>query len=265
MARRIRSAALGMAVLGALATTAGCVSKGRYQELEASQALQESRWRETRSQLEARIDALSADILALREANANFERRHANVLEINNQLHDDILQLESELQKSRTIIKTQETVIDDIKEARETIENNLRAEIAAKDVVIEEMEGKLKVTLVDKILFNTGSDRINDPGRNALRQIARSLIDGGAHEIQVEGHTDDVPIGPALAERFPSNWELSAARAIAVVRFLEEKAGVDPARLSACAYSFHRPLVANDTQGGRRKNRRIEIILVPRD
>lgn len=242
----------------------GCVSQGRYRDLEASTALREKRWQETERRLEERIEALSADNMALREENANIERRHEHVLEINNQLHEEILQLENRLKKSETIIRTQESVISDVNQARETIEKNLREQIAAKDIVIEEMEGKLKVTLVDKILFNTGSDRINEAGRNALRQIAASMQESDSQEIVVEGHTDDVPIGPALADRFPTNWELSAARAIAVVRFLEEKAGLDPKRLSACAYGFHRPIASHDTESGRRKNRRIELILVPR-
>ena len=250
-------------VVTMLLITPGCVSQGRYRDLEASKALEEKRWQETERRLEARIAALRADIVQLREENANIERRHENVLEINNQLHEEILQLENRLKKSETIIRTQESVISDVNQARQNIEKNLREQIAAQDIVIEEMEGKLKVTLVDKILFDTGSDRINEAGRNALRQIAQSMKGSESQEIVVEGHTDDVPIGPALADRFPTNWELSAARAVAVVRFLEEKTGLDPELLSACAYSFHRPLASNETESGRRKNRRIELILAP--
>ncbi len=172
-------------------------------------------------------------------------------------------ELEYRLKKSETIIQTQEKVIEDFSQARKNIEENLREQIAAKDVEIEEMEGKLKVTFLDKILFSTGSDKINKPGQLALIKIAESLRDGAFHQIVVEGHTDDVPIGPALADRFPSNWELSAARAIAVVRFLEENAGLDPNLLAASAFSSHRPLASNEEESGRSKNRRIEIILAP--
>jgi chemotaxis protein MotB len=82
--------------------------------------------------------------------------------------------------------------------------------------------------------------------------------------IRVEGHTDNVKVGGALARAFPSNWELSAARAINVARYLQ-RLGVDPALLSAAAYGEHRPVSENDTAEGRTKNRRIEIVLVPRD
>ena len=246
-----------------LSGAAGCVSKTRYNELQQSITNEQQRSSETQKSLEGRIDVLKRDMLQLREENENLVRRHENVLEINNQLHEEILQLEYRLKKSDTIIKTQEKVIDDFQQARRNIEESLREQIAAKDVMIEEMEGKLKVTFVDQILFSTGSDRINQPGRRALTKIAESLLEGGAHQIVVEGHTDDVPIGPGLADRFPTNWELSAARALAVVRFLEEKAGVDPDLLAASAYGFHRPLASNDKESGRRKNRRIEIILAP--
>jgi len=258
----VRTPALLMAGLMLLAATS-CVSRGQYRELQQSMAAEQDRSLKVQQSLEERIDVLTSDIVQLQETNENLERRHENVLEINNQLHEEVLQLEYRLKKSETIIQTQEKVIEDFSQARKKIEADLRDQIAAKDVMIEEMEGKLKVTFVDKILFSTGSDQINQPGRAALLKIAESLRDGAFKQIVVEGHTDDVPIGPALANRFPSNWELSAARAIAVVRFLEEKAGLDPTRLAANAYSFHRPLASNEKESGRSKNRRIEIILAP--
>jgi chemotaxis protein MotB len=79
----------------------------------------------------------------------------------------------------------------------------------------------------------------------------------------VEGHTDNVSVGSALKNRFPSNWELATARAAAVVRFLHEAAGLEPERLSATGYSYFKPIASNDTEEGRSQNRRIEVILVP--
>lgn len=258
----IRSAV--MLILALLsAGTLSCVSQTQYDALQKSIRDEQQRASETQKALEDRVEALTSEIMQLREENENLVRRHENVLEINNELHAEILQLEYRLKKSDTIIKTQEKVIDDFQQARRKIEDSLREQIAAKDVMIEEMEGKLKVTFVDQILFSTGSDRINQPGRRALSQIAESLLEEGAHQIVVEGHTDDVPIGPVLANRFPTNWELSAARALAVVRYLEEKAGVNPDLLSAAAYGSHRPLASNEKESGRRKNRRIEIVLAP--
>lgn len=258
----VRTTVLIAAVMFFLGT-ASCVSKRQYLDLQKSSADEQARSSQMQKSLEDRIDVLTADALALRDANENLERRHENLLEINNELHEEVLQLEYRLKKNETIIQTQEKVIEDFKQAREKIEESLRDQIAAKDIMIEEMEGKLKVTFVDKILFSTGSDRINASGRKALLKIAETLKAGNTHQVVVEGHTDNVPIGPVLADRFPTNWELSAARAIAVVRFLEEKAGMDPGLLTASAFSSHRPLVSNEKESGRSKNRRIEIILAP--
>jgi chemotaxis protein MotB len=81
--------------------------------------------------------------------------------------------------------------------------------------------------------------------------------------VLVEGHTDNMPLGPSLKARFPSNWELSVARAAAVARFLQEEGLLQPQRLSARGYSYYRPVASNKTIAGRRQNRRIEIILSP--
>jgi len=96
-----------------------------------------------------------------------------------------------------------------------------------------------------------------------LLSLADSFKDNPAQSIIVEGHTDDMQIGPALQQRFPTNWELSTARATAVVRFLQEKGNIAPERLTASGFSFYKPVAANDSEEGRKQNRRIEIIMVP--
>jgi chemotaxis protein MotB len=91
--------------------------------------------------------------------------------------------------------------------------------------------------------------------------MAGSLKANKDQDILVEGHTDNIPLSAALKKRFPSNWELSTARAAAVVRIFQEQAGIAPERLSATGYSFYRPVAPNSTEEGRHQNRRIEIIL----
>jgi chemotaxis protein MotB len=104
---------------------------------------------------------------------------------------------------------------------------------------------------------------IKDKGREALLRLAESFRNNPDQNIIVEGHTDDMKIGATLQQRFPTNWELSTARATAVVRFLQEKGGIAPERLTASGFSFYKPVAANDTEEGRSQNRRIEIIMVP--
>ncbi|MEJ2731106.1 MAG: flagellar motor protein MotB [Deltaproteobacteria bacterium] len=151
-------------------------------------------------------------------------------------------------------------LLDDTKK---TIATSLKDEIAAQDIEIVEMEDTLKVVFIDKILFDSGSVEINEKGKQLLLALAESIRDHSDERIVVEGHTDNLPLGPSLKEKFPSNWELSVTRATAVVRFLQKEGRLQPERLSACGYSFYRPVASNKNREGRRQNRRIEIILGP--
>lgn len=107
----------------------------------------------------------------------------------------------------------------------------------------------------------------NDQLKAELEEAARRLEENDRPEKnnRIEGHTDNVPIGPRLKARYPTNWELGAARAVNVARFLQGEAGIDPLRLSAVSYGQYRPVASNKTAAGRARNRRIEIILIDRD
>ncbi len=136
----------------------------------------------------------------------------------------------------------------------------LRSEIDAGRIELTELRGRTTVKMKDKILFASGSATIGRDGRDALRKVADALRGMQGKVIRVEGHTDNVPTGGAGG--FATNWELSSARALAVVRFLQE-VGVDPTRLAAAGYGEFQPVSPNDTAEGRSLNRRIEIVLVP--
>jgi chemotaxis protein MotB len=200
------------------------------------------------------------------EANKNLESLEAkyNDLESKNlQLSKDIEKCRQELEERESVIEKQKSVISELDETKQKIESSMKEQIEAQEVKIEEIEGKLKVTFVDKILFDTGSVEINPRGKEVLLTIAGSLKENENQNIVVEGHTDNVPIGMVLRDRFPTNWELSTARATAVVRFLQDNGGLNPERLTACGYSYYRPVASNDTEEGRSQNRRIEIVLIP--
>ncbi|HLV00435.1 MAG TPA: flagellar motor protein MotB [Acidobacteriota bacterium] len=115
------------------------------------------------------------------------------------------------------------------------------------------------LTVPGKLLFESGRDDLNPDVKPQLRKIAELLMVRDNLTLQVEGHTDDVPINTA---RFRSNWELSAARAIAVIRFLIEECGVPSSRLAAAGYADSRPLVKNDSPENRERNRRVEFKFV---
>ena len=219
-----------------------CVSKSKYVELENSSNEMQAQLEQDKSNLRLQITKLQGE---------------------NNSLLSTIEGLKTELRQEKLAVQQKDSEISEIEKTRGDIESSLKDQIAQKDIKLEEIEGKLKVTFVDKILFDSGSVMIKPKGQEVLLKLADSFRENKDQNIAVEGHTDDVQIGSALLERFPTNWELSTARATAVVRFLQEKGNIEPERLTASGFSFYRPVATNETPEGREQNRRIEVILVP--
>jgi chemotaxis protein MotB len=153
--------------------------------------------------------------------------------------------------------------LDEISRTYEGLLEGMKEEVAKGRVTISQLRGKLTVNLLDEILFDSGSAAIKPEGRDVLKRLGGVLAEVGDKAVVIEGHTDNVPISGELAKRFPTNWELSTARATSVVRYLEEEAGILPERLSAMGFGPHRPVASNDSPEGRLRNRRIEIKLVP--
>jgi chemotaxis protein MotB len=219
-----------------------CVSKNKYVELE-------TRSNETQAQLE--------------QDKRNLQGQISKLHSENNRLLDTIEGLKTELRQEKLAVQQKEKEVSKLDKTRMEIESSLKEQIAQKDIKLEEFEGKLKVTFVDKILFDSGSVMVKPKGQEVLLKLADSFRDSKDQNIAVEGHTDGVQIGSALLDRFPTNWELSTARATAVVRFLQEKGNIAPERLTASGFGFYRAVATNETPEGRKQNRRIEIILVP--
>jgi len=239
MLKKLSFIALSFSILFVLS----CVSKSKYVELETSSNTTQAQLEEDKKGLQAQIDKLQSE---------------------NKGLLESIEGLELELKQEKMAVQQKEEKISEIDRIRQEIETSLKKQILQKDIKIEEFEGKLKVTFVDKILFDSGSVMIKQIGQEVLLRLADSFRDNEAQNLVIEGHTDDVQIGSVLQERFPTNWELSTARATAVVRFFQEKGDIEPERLTASGFSFYRPVDSNETEEGRKQNRRIEIILVPK-
>lgn len=160
--------------------------------------------------------------------------------------------------------KAKEAAVRTVSKTYENLLSEMESEIAQGQIAITELEGKLTVDVVDKILFDSGQTEIRPAGLEVLKRVVEILITVTDKVIRVEGHTDSIPIAGSLAKRYPTNWELSAARALNVTRYLE-KEGIDPRLLSAVAFGEHQPVAENDTAEGRAKNRRIAIILLPKE
>jgi chemotaxis protein MotB len=119
--------------------------------------------------------------------------------------------------------------------------------------------------MIDRVLFDSGRADIKPAGLKVLKQVSDVLNKITDKQIRIEGHTDNVPISAKLQDKFKTNWELSTGRATTVVRFLIERGGVQPQALSAVGYADTHPIASNDSEEGRSSNRRIEIVLYPKD
>ena len=170
--------------------------------------------------------------------------------------------LASKLAESRARIDQLEKEKDSVVQAHKSLEDEMRTALESKDVTISQLQGKLTVNILDRILFDSGEAELKPDGAEVLRKVAAILTQHPTLKVHVIGHTDDVPIRAAARKRFASNWELSTARATAAVRFLTEQAGVDPRRLGAVGYGEFRPVAENTTAEGRAKNRRIAITIL---
>lgn len=139
------------------------------------------------------------------------------------------------------------------------LKTKLLKEYERGDVEFKKLERGMSITLRDDLLFKSGEAAVSPAGISILSTISESFKDFDG-EVMVEGHTDNLPI---KTEAFPSNWELSTARAVSVLRQFSDNLGIDPAKLSAVGYGETKPVVPNDSPGNQRVNRRVEIILVP--
>jgi chemotaxis protein MotB len=144
----------------------------------------------------------------------------------------------------------------------EQLTSSLQGQIQSGQVEISELRGKMTVKLKDKVLFASGSTALGKEGRAALDAVAEAFKDLKGKNVVVAGYTDDVPTGSRSG--FKDNWDLSAGRAVTVVRYLQSK-GVAPGILGALGFSQYRPLAGNDSNEGRSQNRRIEIALTAAD
>jgi chemotaxis protein MotB len=202
-----------------------------------------------REAAERQLATAQAETFALRTRVADLES-----------IRDQLLKTSTELQRQ---VAAKEGELAALHSTQDELVEGLKQEIADRQVQVERIKDRLKVEMVDEILFDSGESTIKPGGITVLTKVGAALKKVTDRPIEVQGHTDNVPIKGALAQRFATNWELSAARALNVARFLQEQAGLDPTRLSATAYSEFHPRAANDTEEGRRQNRRIEILLGP--
>jgi chemotaxis protein MotB len=171
--------------------------------------------------------------------------------------------MEAERAQLSLQVQTKDEELAKLQGTYNELEAKMKDEIAQGDVRLSQSGGRIKVDLVDKIIFDIGEASVTERGGEVLSRVGAVLANVKDKKIQVSGHTDDLPIHERLRDRYPTNWELAATRATNVVRYLEEKAHVPGKLLVAAAYGPWEPISSNRTDAGRMRNRRIEIVLAP--
>lgn len=152
--------------------------------------------------------------------------------------------------------------LDELSRTKRLLEDNLSKEITDKQVKLQMMEKGLVITVVGDLLFDSGKSKIRHEAYPLLDKVASVLKENmGDFSIGVEGYTDNQPIKHS---GWPSNWELSTARALSVLHYMVNKEDISPDRLSAIGYGEFKPVASNETKEGKQLNRRVEIVIQPR-
>ena len=212
--------------------TGGCVSKGDYEKLEADK--------------NAEITGLKKDKAGLEQEKTSLEQQQAD----SRKRIDSLEQEKSQLQAAGQQKQTQ----------YDALVANLTDEVKKGELQVRQYRDMLTVDVAEQLFFDSGRADLKDTGKAVLKKVGEAVKGYEDKVIRVVGHTDNVPI---KTKAFPSNWELSVARATTVVRYLQE-VGVPPERMVASGRAEYQPVSDNDTADGRKKNRRIEITLIDR-
>ena len=250
----------------------GCVSKSKHNdalaEHESTRSTLSEREQALADALE-RLETLEREKLDTDGRLATCERSYRNAMRESDELNRVLEQTRSQmLATTRELSSERQQLLEELSrlqaEARERqrifeeIRERFRSMIDAGQLSVSIVRGRLVINMPQDILFRSGSADVSREGRDALAQVATVLAEFRDRRFQVEGHTDNVPIS---TREFPSNWELSAARALAVVKLLQTN-GVNPANISGAGYGEFQPVAENDTRENRALNRRIEIVML---
>ncbi len=226
------------------------------------------RLRETaadRGSLAVKVDSLTDELTNAKQRAASLTAELATLSEEADRIRQDRDRYAQEVSRLEHDTGAKAEEIQRLTQAQEALNSSLQAEIAKGDIRIKQVRDKLTINMVDRVLFDSGRAELKSNGLEVLKRVSDVLKTIADKQIRIEGHTDNVPIGVKLRERFPTNWELSTARATSVVRYLVDHGGVGPEKLTAAGHADTMPVADNESEEGRQANRRIEIVLYPSD
>jgi len=238
------------AVLAAAVMASGCVTKGSYEKLEAEKNQEIDTLQKARGGLQEQVQSLQSQRSALEQQKTSLEQQKAD-------LRRQVDALEQ--QKTQLLTASQKT-----QSQYAALVSNLTEEVKKGELQVRQYKDMLTVDVAEQLFFDSGRANLKGSGKAVLKKVGEVLKGYDDKVIRIVGHTDNVPLTKSLQKVFPSNWELSVARATTVVRYLQE-VGVPPERMVATGRAEYAPVAPNDTAEGRKKNRRIEITLIDRN
>jgi chemotaxis protein MotB len=236
-----------IAVLAAAFITSGCVSTGTFEKMQAGKNEEISTLQQNMAALEKQKVAAEQDNAALKQQNASYGQQNTSIQEQVGFL---------EQQKAALLAASQQR-----QHQYDALVKDLSKEVEKGQLQVRQYRDMLTVDLAEKIFFDSGRATLKAGGKEVLKKVGEALKGYQDKIIRVVGYTDNVPVSKPLQDKYPTNWELSVARATNVVRFLQD-VGVPPERLVASGRGEYDPVASNDTPEGRQKNRRIEIMLI---
>jgi chemotaxis protein MotB len=208
--------------------------------------------------LTTKEEEYSKQVTELRDEKEELQKQVTQLNSEKKGLENNVVDLKRELNIK---LAAEEADKEKMKKTYEQLVSSLKKEVGEKTIEIQNYENALTINIMEKIFFDSGKAQIKPAGLDVLRRVGAIIKDLPDKIIRIDGHTDDVPIGPKLVSIYPNNWELGAARASNVAEYFRTKSGINPERLMVVSYSMYKPIFPNISEENRAKNRRIEIVL----
>jgi len=239
----------------------GCVTQGTYEKLQGEKNQEIAALQTQRSALEQQVRNLREQREALDNERKSLELQKATLEHDKQALEGE----QAELRRQNEALEAQRSQLlsagQQSQAQYDALVSNLSEQVKKGQLQVRRYKDMLTVDVAEQLFFDSGRAALKESGKKVLKEVADAMRGYEDKAIRVVGHTDNVPIAKASRNVFASNWELSAARATTVVRFLQD-AGIAPERLVASGRAQYAPVAPNDTAEGRQKNRRIEITLI---
>lgn len=259
-------------LLAATLLVTGCASKKDLENCQTENRELTNNYMTTKEQLaaaQARVTSLEEQLAQQKNDYAALHKSLDKSLLNTNSNNINISKLVDQINESNQYIRHLVEVKSKSDSLNMVLTNNLTRSLSReelKEVDVQVLKGVVYISLADNMLYKSGSYEINDRAAETLSKIAKIIMDYKDYDVLVEGNTDNVPVNQnsPLMKNIRNNWDLSTLRASSVVQFLQSHYGVDPKRMTAGGRGEYNPLTSNDTEVGKQRNRRTQIIITPK-